>query len=917
MEVGENLKSIDEHILADDNAICENIDDLEHKTRDKVAQNMLSYFRNLVEHIAVKIYAESHENAYIDYDTIPFAIEFLKSSNEFYFLRKFHQLLQESRSHYTPDNDGAERLLLKYYEYLIQIKDFVYKRYRIEVLRNIDKFPVDNDETLQIYYEKIIEKLKVGRYAEDYEKYSERFYVQKIKPFFVDHHVYYENTLIPANDESSKFNRLVAFSNHRITTKYAIKVALADDIIEISGRFMPIKIVTEWGVSIRPCEFKNYAKIFNLDINVRSDLSEYIALMNYITKTGLNLVEILEFSDLKYQNFKDGITQKAQKVVLCDVFDKARGWIRNEKLGSNCIRYLLYTLNNRTIKMQLSDEENYRMKGLYLDIKTIPFEEMPFNSGLCNHNPSIYNLLSCLKVDGREHEILAHRISVNADTYGKLYTKKDELNDFQDIDVLIQKYNDRLYWKKKHQDRRLETLGDNIYIRGYESDTKEIIQTLVSLTEEGVMGYKDSVEDWLLDNSQLIDSDEKRDILLGMFENSNVAMIYGAAGTGKSTLIKHIAQFWEDSNKVYIANTHPAVENLRRKVKDNGGEYLTIKKFINSYPSYRKIDILFIDECSMVSNKDMLDILNKNNYDLLVLVGDIYQIESIQFGNWFGLARYFVPLKAQYELVKPYRTDDKYLLEFWRRVRNYQADIAEWMGYCGYTSQLDDSLFDRIEDDEIVLCLNYDGLYGINNINRFLQNANPNPPYKLGVWIYKIGDPILFNDSSKYDAILYNNLKGTIVNIEENEEYVWFSIEIDKVLNGIHVARTSLELLPRQNDGKSIVRLAVKKKKAGDDDNIDAETSIPFQIAYAVSIHKAQGLEYDSVKIVITKEVDEMITHNIFYTAITRTKKDLKIYWTAESQHKIIDSFVNDETSNDAKIFAARTGIKMIKRKGR
>ncbi len=135
----------------------------------------------------------------------------------------------------------------------------------------------------------------------------------------------------------------------------------------------------------------------------------------------------------------------------------------------------------------------------------------------------------------------------------------------------------------------------------------------------------------------------------------------------------------------------------------------------------------------------------------------------------------------------------------------------------------------------------------------------------------------------------------------------------------MHVARTSMELLPRQNDGKSIVRLAVKKKKAGDEDNdnIDAETSIPFQIAYAVSIHKAQGLEYDSVKIVITKEVDEMITHNIFYTAITRTKKNLKIYWTAESQHKIIDSFVNDKTSNDAKIFAARTGIKMIKRKGR
>ena len=38
----------------------------------------------------------------------------------------------------------------------------------------------------------------------------------------------------------------------------AVSVMKPDDIIEISGRFMPIKIVTEWGVSIRPCEFKNY-----------------------------------------------------------------------------------------------------------------------------------------------------------------------------------------------------------------------------------------------------------------------------------------------------------------------------------------------------------------------------------------------------------------------------------------------------------------------------------------------------------------------------------------------------------------------------------------------------------------------------------------------------------------------------------
>lgn len=64
---------------------------------------------------------------------------------------------------------------------------------------------------------------------------------------------------------------------------------------------------------------------------------------------------------------------------------------------------------------------------------------------------------------------------------------------------------------------------------------------------------------------------------------------------------------------------------------------------------------------------------------------------------------------------------------------------------------------------------------------------------------------------------------------------------------------------------------------------------VPFQIAYAVSIHKAQGLEYDSVKIIITDDIDELITHSIFYTAITRAREKLKIYWTQSVEKKVLD----------------------------
>lgn len=79
-------------------------------------------------------------------------------------------------------------------------------------------------------------------------------------------------------------------------------------------------------------------------------------------------------------------------------------------------------------------------------------------------------------------------------------------------------------------------------------------------------------------------------------------------------------------------------------------------------------------------------------------------------------------------------------------------------------------------------------------------------------------------------------------------------------------------------------------------------TTVPFQIAYAVSIHKAQGLEYKSVKIVVTDEVEERVTHNIFYTAITRAREKLKIYWTPETEEKVLNRIRPKDISNDVEI---------------
>lgn len=129
-----------------------------------------------------------------------------------------------------------------------------------------------------------------------------------------------------------------------------------------------------------------------------------------------------------------------------------------------------------------------------------------------------------------------------------------------------------------------------------------------------------------------------------------------------------------------------------------------------------------------------------------------------------------------------------------------------------------------------------------------------------------------------------------VLNQGQANESVQFDIVLDKPLMELNMENRNFSIIGTNIEGNSIIRFEVFKNKSTDeDDDGTSKATVPFQIAYAVSIHKAQGLEYDSVKIVITDEIDELITHSIFYTAITRAKKRLKIYWSKTVEQKILE----------------------------
>ncbi len=912
------MPTIDDSIRKIDSVICRHLDEIEDTSRGAISQDILEQLMKFVNHVMLKFYANGRDIV-ISEENISKATEFAQINSELHTLYKFRNYLQIVTTQYTLDEDGSERLMLKYYQYLLEAKNLLRHYYNIEVLHNIEKFPLHLDDTLQEYYAKISEKLeRYPRRTDSYE--SNKYYIQKIKPLFVNRKIYYEVTFAPVDDRrnKSKSNRVIAFTKLPIKSNYASRFHLVQESIEILGKTMPIIIIDGWEVAIRDCEFKNFAAIVKGD-KIKIPYPEQRIICEFITSRSYSLNELMDFPDAAYEKIINEWKSKLKSYSFIPVLDSCREIIRHKRSGQNILRYLLYTMNNVIIKNQYSSGfyssyyEEWRNVGnsslsyLFLSSKCRPFDKMPFNQSPSGHNPRQSALFECIPCYDRKPELFARFIRNNTAGKGQLFTDISELSNYPDYESLIKKYNDSL-WDGHRPASDLIFEHNQVFINDYKLDTCTVIEKLQKLAEIGIENYSYDFDTWYILGDYEIDCDEKKDIISRIFSESSVGVIYGSAGVGKSTLINHVSHYLNDAEKLYLTQTNPAKENLVSKIDAENTTFSTIESFKHQGSPLAKYKLLVIDECSTVSNKDMVEVLQKANFEMLLLVGDTYQIDAIQFGNWFSVLKSFLPESAVFELTQPHRTKDKRLLELWDKVRHMEDTAKEVIERESYSLKVDETLLSSLEPGEAILCLNYDGLYGINNINRFLQESNHNPAVTWDIQQYKVEDPILFLDSDRFRPVIHNNMKGIIKGVEivdagTPEERIQFDVEIPKAVDERDISEFDLELLEHyEGKEKSLVRFYVHKLKSADEEDDDLRTVVPFQIAYAVSIHKAQGLEYDSVKIVITDEVEELVTHNIFYTAITRAREKLKIYWTPEVEEKVINRIRPRDISKDVEL---------------
>ena len=173
-----SMLKIDMAIRDTNTVICKNIDRFDSSERGLLSQNILSQLRNFVEYIVSKIVYDPEDVDPNDYKLKEAAVSKIKMMGQYRFINNFHCLLQKSVSHYTIDEDGSERLMLKYYEYLLKLKVLLKNRYDLVVLENIGDFPLNTDRHFQEYYEKIAERINAT--AGKKCKYDDRCYIRKI-----------------------------------------------------------------------------------------------------------------------------------------------------------------------------------------------------------------------------------------------------------------------------------------------------------------------------------------------------------------------------------------------------------------------------------------------------------------------------------------------------------------------------------------------------------------------------------------------------------------------------------------------------------------------------------------------------------------------------------------------------------------
>lgn len=487
-------------------------------------------------------------------------------------------------------------------------------------------------------------------------------------------------------------------------------------------------------------------------------------------------------------------------------------------------------------------------------------------------------------------------------TYGHTYFSKEEVNSYLfrvlkvevSEEVVADAYNSLLV------DERIVIKDDRLYLwEMYEAETL-IARRLRLLAHEDKIKYKnlDTKIKEIETHYGIVYTTEQLDAIK-LAITRKVAIITGGPGTGKTTILKGILDLYKvlsSSDKIrlneQIALLAPTGRASKRMSEVTNFEASTIHRFlkwnkdtnrfqINEY-NKSSVSFVIIDEASMIDTMLLANLLKGLKSSChIIFVGDANQLPSVAAGDVLN------------DMIES-KELPVYALKNWHR----QGSDSKIIPFAHRINEgiLDRELLNSGSDLEFIPCRDNEIIEIIGNVCKDYNSYDLQvlaPIYKNRNGIYAINDHLqkLWNPKSPSKK----EIEGNEGIYREKDKVIQLSnMKDESVFNG------DIGIIDR------IKLLGNKELYIDYDGNLVKYTKSMLQnftLGYAISIHKSQGSEFDTVLIPFTFDYRKMLYRKLIYTGVTRCKKKLILVGDINALEQAIRNNQEQKRRTSLKLF--------------
>ena len=664
---------------------------------------------------------------------------------------------------------------------------------------------------------------------------------------------------------------------------------LIDKTITFTGYFHELNEVDTYEFTGKLVEHKKYGKQFNVEKYTKVLPDSVDSTIDFLTSglfKGIGKKKAKLLVDKYKDKTLDIILNSPEDLILIPTITKKNIDVLHNTLQDYSASYeiviylneLGFNINDSTIiynfykenTKKIIEEDIYR---LIIDIKNMTYKKIDYialsmgveKNSLIRLRGSILYIMEEISNRLGHTYYLADEIYSHLTNLLKIDISEEEFhNSLESLidDFLIIEKNNLYYLYELYSSEDL--IARRLKLLTHTTNKRKNIDTIIETVESNLnIKY----------NNEQINAIKKS-------INNSVLIITGGPGSGKTTIIKGIIETYKEINKLSYTNLLDEVALLaptgraaKRMSEVSSYPASTIHSFlkwqkesnkflVNEYHK-SKAKLLIIDETSMIDVSLMASLLKGVSvHTKIILIGDDHQLPSVGPGDMLHNLIDSEVIDV-IELKNIYRQSSKSkIIDLAYNIRNMNIDESIFNNspdlsfincsekdIINHIKELAITYKDLSYKDFQILIPMYKGINGIDNINNKIQE--------------------LYNPKTNNNEIVIGE---TI--FRENDKVICLTNQIDKdIYNG------DIGIIEEVNN--------IKKELLIDFDGIKCRiTKSNFKdikLAYAISIHKAQGSEFNTVVIPICRAYSKMLYQKLIYTAVTRAKQNLFLIGSFDS----------------------------------